>query len=213
MGAETDLFVVYWCVICNWSLIYRSPARPAVPRRSANLGPRAILPLHFIFYAQNSAFENVHTMCLYLLCSIVPQGKLDIDLKSDRMWQSWHIFLRITSIAGDLEPGAGGHPEPENCARQRGQIWFVIRGQAPGRLNKTKKHNLTFPWHRDVLPLLLWGLPADGEGGNRYTPKIIFLMNIYLSFRLILSYFQNFSLVCSLLFLILHVANVHHYEQ
>ena len=109
VGAETDLFVVYWCVICNWWLIYRSPAQPAVPRRSGNLGPRAILPIHFIFYTQNLAFENVATSFALL-------GHHDTLFCFQQM--------QITRIAVDLGlgPVAGRHPEDESCGRQRGQI-------------------------------------------------------------------------------------------
>ena len=80
----------------------------------------------------------------------------------------------------------------ELCRAARADIIHTWPGR---RLYKTKKHNLTFPWHRDVLPLLLWGLPDDGEGENRYSSKMIFFMFPYLCFRLILSYFENFSLL------------------
>ena len=152
-------------LVCDLQLVadLSQPSPASSPTQVSKLGPTGDpSPTFYILCTEFSFWE-----CTYHVP--IPPLLYCATRKAwyrPRIWSNvaimTHFFAnneyRRWSWAGSR--GTSRIPEPENCAGQRGQIWFIIRGQA-GRTNKTKKHNLTFPWHRDVLPLLLWGLPAD----------------------------------------------------
>ena len=132
-------------LVCDLQLVadLSQPSPASSPTQVRKLGPTGDPSNTFhILYTEFGFWE-----CGYLLRSIGP---------------SWHIALFSTNANNEDRRWTWAWAGSRETSR-RWELWPAARADIihtwPG-LNKTKKHNLTFPWHRDVLPLLLWGLPA-----------------------------------------------------